>query len=163
MRTFSLFRFVGAGMVAARRDRVLEFPLLSLEYYAYPIGTTIGRTAGLDQEVAVNELLTVVTRKGQITVPAEIRRLLEIREGDKMALSVRDLATREVRLRPVKSVSDITFGSIAPRKRPEDLRELRRAYEEDVAAEVAVEGTPELKGRPSTNTSGRNGRTRRVR
>ena len=31
------------------------------------------------------ELLTVVTRKGQITVPAAIRRALKIQEGDKIA------------------------------------------------------------------------------
>ena len=106
----------------------------------------------------MQEQLTVVTRKGQITVPAEIRRLLSIKEGDKVALSVRDLAAREVSLRPVTSVADATFGSIQPRQRPEDLQALRRAYEEDVAAEAAAEGR---RGRSERRGAARNGGVRR--
>jgi len=33
----------------------------------------------------MNEQLTVVTRKGQVTIPADIRHTLGIKEGDKVA------------------------------------------------------------------------------
>lgn len=34
---------------------------------------------------SMKELLSVVTRKGQITVPAELRKALNLKEGDKVA------------------------------------------------------------------------------
>ncbi|MBI4321546.1 MAG: AbrB/MazE/SpoVT family DNA-binding domain-containing protein [Chloroflexi bacterium] len=89
----------------------------------------------------MKEFYTVVTRKGQITVPAEIRRTLKLKQGDKVGLSVRkaDKDKIQVTLRPVQSVAEMTFGSVTPRKRPEDFRELRRMFEEGVAEEVMAE------------------------
>lgn len=92
----------------------------------------------------MKELLTIVTRKGQITVPAEIRRALDLKEGDKVALSLIDPEKRQAKLRPVRSVAELTFGAVTPRKRPEDFKELRRLFEEGMAAEVLAET-------PSTN------------
>jgi antitoxin PrlF len=90
----------------------------------------------------MKELLTVVTRKGQITLPAEIRKSLGIKEGDKVAVSLGDPETSPVVLRPVRSVAEMTFGAVSPRKRPEDFRELRRQFEEGVAEEVNAEAPP---------------------
>ena len=87
----------------------------------------------------MKEVLTVVTRKGQITVPAEIRRALGLKRGDKVAISLADRERLHATLRPVRSVAQMTFGSVAPRKRPEDYRELRRLFEEGVAEEVIAE------------------------
>ena len=87
----------------------------------------------------MKEALTVVTRKGQITVPAEIRRALGLKEGDKVAVSLTDPKQREVTLRPVQSVAEATFGAVTPKKRPEDLKALRREFEEGAAAEVIAE------------------------
>lgn len=87
----------------------------------------------------MKELLTVVTRKGQITIPAEIRRSLGIMEGDKVALSLSDKGKPQVILRPVRSVAELTFGAVTPRKRPEDFKELRRLFEEGTATQVLSE------------------------
>src|SRR5437773_2717595 len=87
----------------------------------------------------MRERLTVVTRKGQITVPIEIRQALGLRVGDKVALSISDDAEPRVTLRPVRSVAELTYGAVTPRRRPEDLRELRREFEEGVAEEVMAE------------------------
>jgi AbrB family looped-hinge helix DNA binding protein len=81
----------------------------------------------------MKEALTRMTRKGQITVPAEIRRALNLQVGDKVALSFVDGETPRAMLRPVRSVADMTFGSITPRKRPEDFKELRQLYMESAA------------------------------
>ena len=89
----------------------------------------------------MQERLTVVTRKGQITVPAEIRQALGIKEGDKVALSLPDPETWAVSLRLVRSVADLTFGAVSPRKRPEDFKELREAFVEGLAEEAIYEAS----------------------
>jgi AbrB family looped-hinge helix DNA binding protein len=87
----------------------------------------------------MKELLSVVTRKGQITLPAEIRKSLGIKEGDKVALSLAELDEGKVILRPVRSAAEMTFGAVAPRKRPEDFQELRQQFEEGIAEEAMAE------------------------
>ncbi len=82
---------------------------------------------------------TVVTRKGQITVPAEIRKALNLKVGDKVSLSVSDQSKAEATLRPVRSVAEMTFASVKPRKRPEDFGQLRQAFEDEVAEEAQAE------------------------
>jgi AbrB family looped-hinge helix DNA binding protein len=79
------------------------------------------------------EELTVVTRKGQITVPANIRRLLNLKVGDKVAISLADGDPPRATLRRVGSVADMTFGSVTLRKRPEDFHELRQMFIEHAA------------------------------
>ena len=76
----------------------------------------------------MKELLTVVTRKGQITLPAEIRRALGLKVGDRVAVSLID--------------AEATFGAVGPRQRPEDFKELRRLFEEGQAMEVLGETPP---------------------
>ena len=80
----------------------------------------------------MRELLTVVTRKGQITLPIEIRRSLGIEEGDKIAVSIADPQNARIMLRPVRSVAEMTFGAVSPRQRPEDIRELRDLFQESM-------------------------------
>jgi len=87
----------------------------------------------------MEEFYSVVTRKGQITLPVEIRRALGIKEGDKVELSLGDAGQALVILRPVRSIAEATFGAIAPRKQPEDFQELRRGFEDGVAEEVMAE------------------------
>jgi AbrB family looped-hinge helix DNA binding protein len=81
---------------------------------------------------AVLERLTVVTRKGQITITAEIRRALGLKEGDKVAISLPNPVTREVHLHPVRTVAEMTFGAVSPRKRPEEFRELREIFKDEI-------------------------------
>jgi AbrB family looped-hinge helix DNA binding protein len=90
----------------------------------------------------MKELFTSVTRKGQITLPIEIRRSLDIKEGDKVAVSLIESADGrdpQVVLRPVRSIAEMTFGAIPPRKRPEDFVELRHHFEEGMAQDVLTE------------------------
>ena len=82
------------------------------------------------------ERMTVVTRKGQITIPVEIRRVLGLQVGDRVALSLSEDGEPIAQLRPVQSVAERTFGAIKARKRPEDFKELRRLFMEGQAAEA---------------------------
>jgi len=88
----------------------------------------------------VKELWTVVTRKGQVTVPAEIRREMELKEGDKAAFV---LDEGEVRLVRATSVVERTAGALKSRKPPLTAEELREAAERTIASD-AVERTCHL-------------------
>ena len=90
----------------------------------------------------MKEILSVVTRKGQITLPAEIRRSLGIKEGDKVALSIDEADEGRVIVKPVRSVAALTFGAVRPRKQPEDFEELRARFEEAVVQEALAEDMP---------------------
>ena len=81
----------------------------------------------------MQERVSVVTRKGQITIPAEFRKALGLKEGDKVALSLEE---GKVRLSPSESVVTRTAGVFktdAPAKTAEELRVLA---EEAIAADV---------------------------
>lgn len=85
------------------------------------------------------ELFTTMTRKGQITVPADIRRALGIKVGDKIALSLREGTSIEVILRPVQSVALSTYAMAPARSEPVSLQTMREQFE-DGLTEDALRG-----------------------
>jgi AbrB family looped-hinge helix DNA binding protein len=78
----------------------------------------------------MKELWTVVTRKGQVTVPAQIRKELELKEGDKVAFV---LDEGQVRLVRTSSVVQRTAGALKSRKPPLTAEELREEAERAIA------------------------------
>ena len=81
----------------------------------------------------MQEYLTVVTRKGQITLPAEVRKALGIKEGDKVAVSISGPDHKQAAVRLVGSVTDLTFGAAGPRSRPLNLKDARREFVDSAA------------------------------
>jgi AbrB family looped-hinge helix DNA binding protein len=81
----------------------------------------------------MQERVSVVTRKGQITIPAEFRKALGLKEGDKVALSLEE---GEVRLTPSESVVRRTAGIFKMDEPPKTAEELRVLAEEAIAADV---------------------------
>jgi AbrB family looped-hinge helix DNA binding protein len=81
----------------------------------------------------MKEIVSVVTRKGQITLPAEMRRSLGIKEGDKIALAFVEPDREQITLRPVRSVAEMTFGAAKSPKRCMTLDQLRQLFEEESA------------------------------
>lgn len=82
---------------------------------------------------------TTVTRKGQITIPADVRRSLRLVEGDRVTVEQQG---ETVLLRRATSVAAHTAGILAayahtPAASPD---EERRAFEQGVAEQVAREG-----------------------
>lgn len=78
--------------------------------------------------------LTVVTRQGQITLPAEYRRVLNLREGDKVAVSLKE---GEMVVEPYGSVTARTAGLLLGDGPAPSAEELRGAVEQ-VIADAAV-------------------------
>lgn len=87
----------------------------------------------------MKELWTVVTRKGQITVPAPIRREMDLKKGDRVAFVMDEGVVRLIR---TTSVVERTAGTLKSRKPPLTAEELREAAERAIAQE-AVERTEE--------------------
>ena len=84
----------------------------------------------------MRELETTITRKGQVTIPAEVRARLGLKPRDKVRFEVHgDVAT----LRPAPSKVLRWYGSVTPRESPEDFGKVREEFEEGVAEEVDVE------------------------
>jgi AbrB family looped-hinge helix DNA binding protein len=75
-----------------------------------------------------------MTQRGQVTVPAEVRKLLGLKPRDKVAFAIDD---GEVRLLPVSFTLESAFGSVEPLSDSDDFdRQIREAKEE--RAERAV-------------------------
>jgi AbrB family looped-hinge helix DNA binding protein len=82
-------------------------------------------------------LATVVTRKGQITIPAPIREALGIKEGDTISVAMEGA---RVNLEPVALSLEESFQSIPALATPRNLEEIRKIAHEDHAEEVMKKG-----------------------
>ncbi len=87
----------------------------------------------------MKERLTVITRRGQITIPAEFRRILRLKEGDRVSVT---LEGDQVRLTRAESIVVKTAGSLKsnqPLLTAEALQEVaERAIAEDAVQRVEV-------------------------
>lgn len=79
------------------------------------------------------QIRSKVTRKGQVTVPAEIRRALGLNEGDPVLFTMED---GQVRLERTGSVVERTRGAFKSDEPPMTAEELREAAEWAIAEEA---------------------------
>lgn len=82
---------------------------------------------------------TRLTRKGQVTIPAEIRARLGLKPRDAVLFTLEDGV---VILKPAGSKVARHYGLVTPPPRPVDVRAEREAFEQGVAEEVRKETTP---------------------
>ena len=76
---------------------------------------------------------STVTRKGQVTVPIEIRRALGIKTGDKVTFFLEDGVARLMRR---ESVTDRTAGIFRSARPALSAEQLREAAEQAIADEA---------------------------
>ena len=74
------------------------------------------------------ELVRVVTQKGQVTIPVEIRRELGIEPSDRVTFYVEDA---RVYLTAEAETLESAYGAVKPLQQPEDFRALRDQAIED--------------------------------
>ena len=79
---------------------------------------------------------STVTVKGQVTIPIEVRKALGLKPRDRVTFTLEDGSAR---IQPAKSKLDAIFGSVKPKKMPEDFKELRRMAMEEVAERALKE------------------------
>ncbi|HEY7030014.1 MAG TPA: hypothetical protein VH482_01740 [Thermomicrobiales bacterium] len=79
----------------------------------------------------MSEYVTTMTQRSQVTVPAEVRRVLGLKPRDRVAFSVEG---SDVRLKPVKWTLESVAGSVEPLSAgPEDFDEQIRAAKVEMA------------------------------
>ena len=88
----------------------------------------------------MKEITTTITQRSQVTVPAEVRRVLGVKPRDKVTFAIAD---GEVRLKPVAYSIESVYGSVKPSRKPEDFDELSR-----IAKDAKAEQTVHEMGKP---------------
>jgi AbrB family looped-hinge helix DNA binding protein len=71
--------------------------------------------------VAEREIIMTMTRKGQVTIPAVVRRLLGLEPNKQVAFEIEN---GEVRIRPAQATLEAAYGAVKPLSRPEDFEEV---------------------------------------
>ncbi len=84
----------------------------------------------------MRELEGTLTRKGQVTIPAAIRSRLGLKPRDKVRFT---LDGDVVTLRPAALKVLRGYGTVRPRRCPEDWRQVRATVEQAAAEDVASE------------------------
>ena len=71
-------------------------------------------------------IISDISRRGQITIPSEIRKKLNLNSGDKVIITEAD---DTLQIRPIRVVSDIMnlFGSIKPNNNDLSVEAIKRA------------------------------------
>ena len=82
----------------------------------------------------------VVTQKGQVTIPAEIRRLMGIEAYDRVVFYVDE---GRVYLTAEAETLESAYGAVAPHQQPEDFAMLRDRAIEDKVDQALSDVAPE--------------------
>ena len=85
----------------------------------------------------MREFIATTTQRNQVTIPAEVRRLLGIKPRDKVTFTIEDGG--EVRLAPASFSLESAYGSVTPRDQPEDFEAVSRAVKDAKAERTARE------------------------
>lgn len=79
--------------------------------------------------------LAVLSSKGQITIPKEIRDYFALKQEDKLVMTVIDKNSFIVK--PIKKSFLDYFGSVKPKHRPEDFNKVREIVMKRVTKDIA--------------------------
>jgi antitoxin PrlF len=80
---------------------------------------------------------SVITRKGQVTIPKDLRDFLGLEEGQKVYFIRRG---DEVILKVLRgNILDLK-GSVKPSKRPEDFERIRESVKKETSGRIARDG-----------------------
>jgi AbrB family looped-hinge helix DNA binding protein len=82
----------------------------------------------------MKEIVATLTQRGQITVPAEVRRLLGAKPRGKLAFQIED---GEVRLVPVAFTLETAYQSVPALPHPLSDKEMSRIAQEERAERFA--------------------------
>ena len=88
--------------------------------------------------MAEQEIVRVVTQKGQVTIPLQIRRLLGIKPNSRVVFSIEGA---KVYLAAEAETLESIYGAVKPISQPEDLHKLREQALEDQVTQVLKEMT----------------------
>ena len=85
----------------------------------------------------MREITATTTQRNQVTIPAEVRRLLHLKPRDKVTFTIDD--TGKVHLAAASFTLESAFGSVKPSQRPEDFQEISRMAKDGKAEQALRE------------------------
>ncbi len=80
------------------------------------------------------EYTTTTTKRGQVTIPAQVRRLLGVKPKDKVTFTVTGM---RVHIRPATFTLQSAYGSVEPSRKPEDFEEMSQIAKDEKAERTA--------------------------
>jgi antitoxin PrlF len=83
--------------------------------------------------MAEREIIMTMTRKGQVTIPVVVRRLLGLEPNRQVAFVIE---AGEVRIQPADVTLQAAYGAVKPLSEPENFEEIARLAQEEHAQEV---------------------------
>ena len=83
------------------------------------------------------EIVMKMTSKGQVTIPAVIRKMLGLEPNKQVAF---EIEAGEVKIKPARATLEAAYGAVKPLTRPEDFERIARIAQEEHAEQAA--GTP---------------------
>lgn len=82
-------------------------------------------------------ITTTITQKGQVTIPSDIRKLLQLKPLDKLIFSVEE---KKIVATPVKGDILDLYGSVKTKGKAIDFKKLRKKMIRKMALKIAGEG-----------------------
>jgi AbrB family looped-hinge helix DNA binding protein len=82
----------------------------------------------------MRQIAATLTQRGQVTIPAEVRRHLGVGPRDKVAFAIDDDSS--VRLVAAPYTLESAYGSVMPYQRPEDFKAIERAAKQEHVEKV---------------------------
>ena len=76
----------------------------------------------------MRQITTTITQRGQVTIPAEVRRRLGVGPRDKVAFAIDEDG---VRLLPAPFTLESAYGSVTPQQHPENFKAIERAAKDE--------------------------------
>ncbi len=82
----------------------------------------------------MTEITTTITKRGQVTVPAQVRRTLGVKPRDKITFTIDG---KKVHLTPAAFTLESAYGSVSPSKKPEDFEAITQDAKDEKAEGTA--------------------------
>lgn len=84
---------------------------------------------------ALKEIIASITQRSQVTIPAEVMRILGAKPRGKVAFLVE---RGGVKLMPAAFTLETAYGSVKPISHPENLKEISRKAKEEHTAKAII-------------------------
>jgi antitoxin PrlF len=80
------------------------------------------------------QIIMTMTRKGQVTIPAVIRKMLGLEPNKRVAF---EIEAGEVRIKLAQATLEAAYGAVKPLNSPEDYETIAQVAQEEHAQQVA--------------------------
>lgn len=101
-----------------------------------PVATMHASQDNEDEASIVKRIVASVTERGQVTIPAAVRKLLGTKLRSKIIF---EMDGAEVRIVPAPMSLEDAYASVRPMNRPEPFKEIERGAKDERAARLVRE------------------------